>query len=222
MYICSTTRPDLSVSVSLLARVMSKPTTRHWNYLKNVLRYVSATKHLGITYGTTSTGLLGYTDSDYASCKDTRKSRSGSVFILYGGAVTWSSKLQTVIATSTAEAEYIAAANAARDAIWLKRICKDLDVKTDQAVPLYADNQSAIHMATNSADTARTKHIDVCYHFLRNNIARGNIRMIYCTTEDNVADMFTKPLPYSKLQKFSTKIGVDLAPTAAVLSVHWG
>jgi transposase InsO family protein len=222
MYICSTTRPDLSVSVSLLARVMSKPTTRHWNYLKNVMRYVSATKHLGITYGTTSTGLLGYTDSDYASCKDTRKSRSGSVFILYGGAVTWSSKLQTVIATSTAEAEYIAAANAARDAIWLKRICKDLDVKTDQAVPLYADNQSAIHMATNSADTARTKHIDVCYHFLRNNIARGNIRMIYCTTEDNVADMFTKPLPYSKLQKFSTKIGVDLAPTAAVLSVHWG
>lgn len=208
MYISSCTRPDIAYAVSTLARAMSKPTQRHWTIAKGVLRYLSATKSHGITYGLSDLPLQGWTDSDYAACKDSRKSRSGHVFTLYGGAITWSSKLQTVIALSTAEAEYIAASHAAREAVWLKRICNDIGIKTSQPVPLFADNQAAIHMAANSADNARTKHIDVCFHFLRHNVARGTIRLVHSRTDDNPADMFTKAMPRVKLEKFDSMIGV--------------
>ena len=209
MYITSTTRPDLCFSVNVLAKHMSKPAERHWLQLKNVLRYLAETKDYGITFGTTKEGLRGYTDSDYASCKDTRKSRGGYVFMLYGGAINWSSKQQSVIATSTAEAEYIAAALAAREAIWLKRVCNDLEINTKSPVPLLADNKASIHMATNSADTARTKHIDVAYHSLRHAIVRLAINMVFCKTDDNAADMFTKALAAEKLKKFSKMIGIN-------------
>jgi len=107
LYIATCTRPDLLTAVSMLARHMSKPTERHWVVLKGVLRYLAGTKTLGIQYGPGDFMLKGWSDADYATCKDTRRSRSGYVFTVGGGAVSWSSKLQTVVATSSAESEYI-------------------------------------------------------------------------------------------------------------------
>lgn len=208
MYISNVARPDIALATNCLAKHMCNPTERHYQLLKQVLRYLAGTKDDGITYGTAATPLIGYTDSDWAACKDTRRSRGGYVFLVYGGAVAWQSKQHTTVSTSTAEAEYISAAAAARQGIYLKRIGIDLDINTKEPVELNIDNRAAIHMATNAADTARTKHIDVCHHFLRARVNVGDIRTVYVSTNDNPADMFTKPLAGVKFNKFKHAIGM--------------
>jgi hypothetical protein len=208
LYLASVTRPDLAMTVSVLARHLTKPCTRHWQLLKHVLRYLKGTQTMGIMYGTSEEPLELYTDADYASCKDTRRSRNGFVFKMYGGAVSWSSKLQSVVAQSSAESEYIAGAHAARHAVWVRRLCTDMGLRISGPVRLQADNQAAIFMAANSADSSRTKHIEVPYHFLRQVVARGVIRMMHVSTEDNAADMFTKPLGDVKFKKFRSLIGM--------------
>ena len=208
MYIASVSRPDLCLPVSILAKHMASPAPRHWEQLKGLLRYVNGTRNLGITYGVSSSTLDCFTDSDWGACKDTRRSRSGFVFNLFGGAISWTSKQQTVVATSTAEAEYVATALCAREAIWLKKIVNFLSIECKGAVVLRADNQAAIKMASNASDSSRTKHIDITYHFLRHQVTARNIRMVYVSTDDNPADMFTKPLPAIKLDKFKCMIGM--------------
>ena len=210
MYISTFTRPDLQATVNMLARSMSKPTLRHWNLLKGVLRYLRATQSHGVVYGPSDNDELeGWTDSDFAACKDSRKSRGGFVFKLYGGAISWSSKMQECVATSTAEAEYIAGAQAAREGTWLKRLCWDLGNAKREPVPIWADNQAAIHMAVNASDSARTKHIDIVYHYFREAVQREFIRVGYVATDDNMADIFTKPLAFGKFDKFRALMGVE-------------
>jgi hypothetical protein len=209
LYIASVSRPDLSLAVSVLARHMSNPCERHWTLLKGVLRYLAGTKELGITYGTSAKQLEVWTDADYAACKDTRRSRGGYLFNLYGGAISWSSKLQSVVATSSAESEYIAAAHCAREAVWLRRVCAFLNIKHKGPLTVNADNKAAIFMATNSADTSRTKHIDVANHYVRNVAQRGIIKLEYINTANNAADIFTKPLPEAKFNKFRDIIGMS-------------
>jgi hypothetical protein len=144
MYLASICRPDLAVASGQLARHMAAPTERHWAQLKGVLRYLALTPNHGIVYGAGgATELQGYTDSDYAACTDTRKSRGAYVFMLHGGAVAWSSKRQTVVATSTTEAEYIAAAEAAREATWLRRMVHQLGVPLQGPLPLLVRQRSA-------------------------------------------------------------------------------
>ena len=122
--------------------------------------------------------------------------------------MSWSSKRQTVVAMSTAESEYIAACHAAKEALWLKRVCAFIGVETGGAVPLAADNQAAIQMAYNNSDKAKTKHIDVAYHFLRQVVTRGYVTMAYTNTDDNPADIYTKALGDIKFKKFRAMIGM--------------
>jgi transposase InsO family protein len=216
LYISSFTRPDISYAVSVLARHMANPAERHFTILKGVLRYLARTKDVGITFGglgdvSVPEPLVSFTDSDYASCKDTRRSRTGYVLQLYGGPIAWCSKLQTVVAMSSAESEYIACSAATRETVWLRRVCCDLRIPIVGPVPVNVDNQAAIHMATNASDSARTKHIDVCYHFLRDKVAKREIRTVYVSTNDNLADLFTKPLPESKFVGFCSKLGLRIA-----------
>ena len=208
LYLSYTTRPDLAVATSILARGMTKPCERLWVILKGVLRYVKGTTGRGITYGRSTTPIEVWTDADYAACKDTRRSRSGFICNVYGGAACWRTTLQTVVALSSAESEYIAAFYAARECTWLKRLCSDLGIPLEGAVPIKADNTAAIKMASNAGDSSRTKHIDVGYHFLREKVASGTIRMVQCSTDDNVADAFTKPLAETKLNKFILAMGM--------------
>jgi transposase InsO family protein len=211
LYIAHVTRPDLAVAVSLLARHMAAPTERHWGQLKTLLRYVKGTEALGIQFGGGSgegCALQAWCDADWAGCKDTRRSRSGFIFTLYGGAVSWRSKLQPVVATSTAEAEYIAAAAAAREAAWVLRTCGDLGLQLGMCMPLHCDNQGAIFLATNAADSPRTKHVDICYHFLRAAVARGVVRLVYINTKCNVADAFTKALSHASFVSFRQDMGL--------------
>ena len=126
---------------------------------------------------------------------DNRMSTSGHVYLVGGGAVSWYSKRQSTVATSTAEAEYIALYHATREAIWLRKLMADISGVRLSPVAVYADNQASIAVANNNTSSSRTKHIDIKYHFTREAIIDNNIRLVHCRTEDNVADIHTKLLP---------------------------
>ncbi|GLI71167.1 hypothetical protein VaNZ11_016269 [Volvox africanus] len=208
LYLSVGTRPDISYSVGALSRYMSKPTVEHWQAAKGVLRYLIGT-NVGISYSAkSSVGTLhGYCDSDYAGCVDTRRSTTGYVFLLTGGAVGWASRLQATVATSTAEAEYMASGAATKEALWFRHLARDLKLRVP-CVPIQCDNQAALKMSSNLITTPRSKHIDVLYHFVREHAARGEVKFLYCKSEDMVADVFTKPLPFPNFSKFVRAMGV--------------
>eukprot|EP00877_Chromochloris_zofingiensis_P009919 jgi/Chrzof1/5180/Cz15g15040.t1 len=154
MYLAITSRPDLAFSVGALARYMSCPTTVHWQAAKGVLRYLGGTVDYGITFGSDNSGLIGYCDADYAGDTDTRKSTTGYIFILHGGAITWSSKRQATVAASTTEAEYMAAAAAVKEALWLRTLLSELQLDIDN-ITIMADNHVEIRPLFSQTCTAR-------------------------------------------------------------------
>ncbi|GLC47439.1 hypothetical protein PLESTM_002074400 [Pleodorina starrii] len=209
LYLPVGTRPDISHSVGALARYMAKPTVEHWEFAKGVLRYVAGTTALGIVFSAKSSApsLHGYCDSDYAACVDTRRSTTGYVFLNAGGAVSWSSRLQPTVATSTAEAEYMASGSACKEALWFRHLARDLKLGVS-SVPIKCDNQAAIKIIENPISSARSKHIDVLHHFVRERVVRGEISYSYCKSADMVADCLTKPLPLPSFQKCVQSMGV--------------
>ena len=157
----------------------------------------------------TCSNIVGYVDSDYAGDLDKRRSQTGYVFMLSRNAISWKATLQSTIALSTAEAEYMAAAEAVKEAIWLRSLVDNLGLKQDITV-VYCDSQSAIHLSKNQMYHERTKHIDVHYHFLREIISQDNIIVRKIGTSDNAAHMLTKPIPISKFQPCLDIIGVHI------------
>ena len=152
--------------------------------------------------------MLGYCDADYAGDVDTRRSTTGYVFLYNGGALSWSSRRQPTVAASTTEAEYMAEAAAAKEAIWLRKLLGDLGVKVPATIKIMADNQSAIKLASNPVTSARSKHIDVLYHFVRERVAREEIEFEYIATAQMVADSLTKAVPEDKVVFCRNSMGV--------------
>jgi hypothetical protein len=198
LFLSTTTRPDVAFAVSALSRFMSAPTADHWEAAKRVLRYLAGTPHLGLTFTPDTSGLTGLCDADYAACVDTRRSTTGYVFLLNGTAVSWGSKLQTTVAVSTTEAEYMAAAAAIREALWLRTLLTDLSYSRDGPIEIFGDNQAALKVLRNPVITPRSKHIDVLHHFARERVMRGEIALSYVHTSANWADVLTKPLTAAK------------------------
>jgi len=186
---------------------MAKPTTEHWTAAKGVLRYLSGTANYGITFGGQELKLTAYCDADYGGDIDTRRSTTGYVFILGGGAISWSSRLQPTVAVSTTEAEYMAAAYAIKEALWLRTLLTEMGL--EDPITICADNQSAIKLLKNPVFTMRSKHIDVIYHFARERVIRKDIMFKYIPTSNMVADALTKPLPAAKLEYCRTAMGVS-------------
>ncbi|KAF8055085.1 Retrovirus-related Pol polyprotein from transposon TNT 1-94 [Scenedesmus sp. PABB004] len=209
LYLSITVRPDIAFAVSALTRFMSCPTTVHWGVAKGVLRYLAGTTNIGIIYGGIkgSLDLNGMCDSDYAADLDTRRSTTGYVFTLNGGAITWSSKKQQTVAASTTEAEYMAASAAVKEALWLRKLMSDLKVNIG-AIDILSDNQGAIKLLRNPVSSQRSKHIDVAHHFARERVARGEVTFHYVPTADNIADALTKPLALSKFVACRTGMGM--------------
>ena len=207
LYLSVCTRPDIAYAVGALSRYMSAPTTDHWRAAIGILRYLADTRDLGIVFG--NGGLIpeGYVDADYAGELDTRRSTTGYVFILAGGAISWSSRLQVTVAVSTVEAEYMGAASAVKEALWLKKLARDFGLEVGQ-ICIKGDNQGALKLLKHSMSTQRSKHIDVMHHFARERVLRGEVRFEYCSTEHMAADFLTKAVSPAKFAKCRSLIGI--------------
>jgi hypothetical protein len=208
MYLMVATRPDLSFSVGAVSQFMSSPGEEHWAAVKRIFRYVKGTADFKLILGGEGRELEGYTDADWGANDINRRSISGYCFTLGVGAVSWKSKKQTSVALSSTEAEYMALTQAAKEAIWIKSLLKELQRFLGEAVLIHVDNQSCIALAKNPEFHARTKHIDIQHHFIREKVEDGTIKLEYCPTKQMVADVLTKAVNKDKHQWCTKAMGV--------------
>lgn len=207
IYASIATRPDISFAVSQVSQFMENPGRAHWEATKRIFRYLKGTKHFALTYGHKAKGLEGYVDADGAS-QEHRHAITGWAFFIGGGAISWSSKKQELVTLSTAEAEYVAATHAAKELLWLRRFIGEVFRPLKTPTILYSDSQSAIALTRDGSYHARTKHIDIRYHFIRFAIEDGKITLIYCPTDDMTADTLTKALPTIQTNRFAKALGL--------------
>ncbi|KAG8486717.1 hypothetical protein CXB51_020156 [Gossypium anomalum] len=207
MYAMVCSRPDLSYAVSAVSRYMANPGKEHWKAVQWILRYLRGTTDVCLQFGRTEDGVIGYVDADFAGDLDRRRSLTGYVFTIGGCAISWKATLQTTVALSTTEAEYMAITEACKEAIWLKGLFSELNEDL-QISTVFCDSQSAIFLTKDQMFHERTKHIDVRYHFVRDIIARGDIVVSKISTHENPADMMTKSLPITKFEHCLDLVGV--------------
>ena len=216
MYAMLGTRPDIAFAVSVVSRYGSNPTDAHWSAVKRIFRYLKATVNLELTFRGSIFPLEGYSDADWAGDQDTRRSTSGYIFNIGSGAISWSSKRQPTVALSTCEAEYMGQTQATKEAIWLRRLLAELDLSgenhTTDAVLLFCDNEGAIALAKNPQFHARTKHIEIQHHYVRERAAAGDVDLQHVRTENQVADGLTKALPKDKFIPFRNALGLEAPP----------
>lgn len=207
LFAAQVTRPDINFSVNLLSRYLDNPKTPHWNAAKRIIRYLKGTIDFKITY-TGKSEICGYCDSDYAADIDDRKSTSGFIFTMNGGAISWGSRKQAVVAQSTAEAEYTALGMATKEAIWLRSLNYEI-LGVSNAIQMYCDNKSAIDMARNNNVSERTKHIDIKLKFVHNEIDNGKILLNHVPSDKMLADVLTKSLTREKHTNCVDKFGLQ-------------
>lgn len=211
MYIMMGSRPDLCFIVGYLARFQDAAGEEHWKHAKRVLRYLQATKKIGLVYrkNPKEPTVAAYVDADFASDETDRKCVSGFLLKVHGNTVAWSSKKQSTVAMSSTEAEYVAMSSCVSETIWMTGLMADLQHDALLfPVPLYEDNQGAIAMAERE-ETRRVKHIDVKFHFIRNAVADGKIKLIYIPTQKQQADILTKSLAAPTFVALRSKLGLD-------------
>ena len=201
-------RPDIMFSVCMCARFQANPKESHLSAVKRILRYLKHTPSIGLWYPKgASFVLLGYSDSDFAGCRVDRKSTSGGCHLLGRSLVSWCSKKQNSVALSTAEAEYIAAGACCAQILYMKQTLLDFGVRLEK-VPLLCDNESAVKIANNPVQHSRTKHIDIRHHFLRDHVANNDISLSSVRSEDQLADIFTKPLDEATFSRLRSELNV--------------
>ena len=216
MYAMLCTRPDVSYALSMTSRFQSDPGQCHRIAVKNILKYLRRTKDIFLIYGGQVGELVisGYTDAGFQFDLDGFRSQSGFLFCLNGGAVSWRSSKQDPVAYSTTEAEYIAASDAAKEAIWIKIFVFRLGVvpSITNPVDVYCDNNGATAQAKEPRSHQLSKHILKRFHLIREIIERGDVKIFRVHTDDNVANPLTKPLPQSKHDSHSRSIGIRFMP----------
>lgn len=202
LYVSTNTRPDIAAAVGILSQRIEKPRKIDLNECFRVLKYLIKTKNHSIILGShnSPSQLLAYTDANWAENKLTRKSTSGFLCQLFASPVSWSSKRQDVIAISTTESEFYALAETVREIKWLRSLLADFKIVAQKPITIFIDSQSCIKMIENEKFSNRTKHIDVRYKFAKDEITKGNIKLVYVPTETNIADMLTKPLAGTKIK----------------------
>jgi hypothetical protein len=233
-YLAQQTRPDLMFAVYTLAQYQSVCTQHDMIALTRIMRYLRGTWDLGLTFTKDVSGKCiimdqpdlrpeVYADASYAQ-EEGRKSRSGYVFLIAGAAVTWFSKNQPTVALSSTEAEYKALSDAVKEVLWIKMFIKELGLEGLNDVTINQDNLSTIAIAKNPIGHARMKHVDVTYHFLRDHVEKQDVKLVYCPTEDMVADVLTKALATREFRKFIQLMGLrslsDLRGAATAYFVH--
>ncbi|XP_021971467.1 uncharacterized mitochondrial protein AtMg00810-like [Helianthus annuus] len=213
------TRPDISYAVQQICIHMHRPSVDHWQALKRIIRYIQGTADYGLTLSSCSDiSLRAYTDADWAGCPDTRRSTSGYCVYMGPNLLSWSSKRQSTISRSSAEAEYRAVANVVAEICWLRNLLLELRRPLSKATLVYCDNISAIYLSSNPVQHQRTKHIELDIHFVREQVQRGTIRVLHTPTRLQIADIFTKGLPRVLFDDFRSSLNIrpPLASTAGV------
>jgi hypothetical protein len=190
-------RLDITYVINTLSRYLEKPGPAHWNTVKHLFGYLSGMADWKLTYGRVEKDLEGYANADGSMHKD-RKAISGYAFMIDGSTVSWCTKRQEIISLSTTEVEYVAATHTTKEALWLTSLLGELYGDFKGPVTLYSDNQSAIALTKDHQYHARTKHINIHFHFIRWVIEQGKMKLVYCPTNDMLADTFTKALPSVK------------------------
>jgi len=219
MYASVTTCPNITFVVSMLLQFLENPGEAHWEAVKRVFRYLSGTCDVALTYGGERHDLLGFTDADGAS-QEHRRAISGHAFIMDGGVVSWSLRKQELVTLSTAEAEYVAATHATKEGIWLRRLTGEILTSKPESMTLYCDNQAALKLMQDDNYHMHTKHIDICYHFIRNVVEWGLIDLQYCLTDDMTTDILTKVLPCWKVMQHVLGLGL-CRPCRGVMKLEW-
>ena len=215
MFAMTQTRPDLAYAESTLSRFNSNPSQGHLKAAKRVVRYLKGTRNLGITYRGGTQGFLNidsYADSNYAGDLETRRSTTGYVVFMAGGPVVWRAQRQKSVTLSSTEAEYYALSGIARELSWIRQFLTEVGYSGPDLRPavIHGDNQGSLYLAENPQYHQKTKHIDVQYHYIRQEIKAGNIVLDYVPTENMAADGVTKPLPLTGHQRFVKLLNMEV------------
>ncbi|XP_042954512.1 secreted RxLR effector protein 161-like [Carya illinoinensis] len=211
MYAQICTRPDICLAVGLLGRYQSNPGLQHWIATKKVMRYLQGTKNYMLTYRhTENLQVVGYSDSDFVGCVDTRKSISGYIFLLAEGAISWKSTKQSIVATSTMEAQFIACYEATTQAIWLKNFISGFKIvdSIQKPIKIICDNTAAVLFSKNNKRGSRSKHIDINYLSVRESIKYNVVYIEHTSTDLMLADLMTKGLSVKQFQGHVDHIGL--------------
>nr|GFA72697.1 ribonuclease H-like domain-containing protein [Tanacetum cinerariifolium] len=199
-------RPDLQFAIYMCARYQARPTKKHVHAVKRIFRYLHGTVHWGLWYPKdSSVALTAFADTDHVGYQDTRRSTSGSVQFLGERLINWSSNRQKSAAISSTEAEYIALSGCCAQILWMRSQLSDYGLAFNK-IPMYCDNKSAIALCCNNVQHSRSKHIDIGYHFIKEQVENGVIELYFVNTEYQLADLFTKALGRDKIKFLTTKL----------------
>ncbi|GJW31305.1 retrotransposon protein, putative, ty1-copia subclass [Tanacetum coccineum] len=213
MYAVRCTRPDVAFAQNMTSRFQQNPGEEHWTAVKNILKYLRNTKDMFLVYGGNMERELRvscYTDAGYLTDADNLKSQTGYVFVLNGGAVDWKSTKQSIFATSSTDAEYIAAFDASKEAVWIRKFISGLGIvpTIEEPISMYCDNTGAIAIAKDDGVTKGARHFRAKVHYLRETIKLGDVKIEKIDTDDNLADPFTKALAFPKHSELTRNIGL--------------
>lgn len=204
------TRADIAVHNAVLMRYASDPRPIHWRLVLHLLAYLKTTIDLVITYRKGGDiKPYGYSDSSFADDPDSRKSTAGHVFMVAGGPVGWKAKTQCCVSTSTGEAEFVGVFEGGKQAKWMYSWFTEVDIYVDRPITVFCDNNAAVALTQNTGGHSRIKHVNVKTHWIREAVACGDIHVHPISTEENVADLFTKSLPRAKLEYLIKKMGME-------------
>ncbi|KAK9074412.1 hypothetical protein SSX86_007010 [Deinandra increscens subsp. villosa] len=207
------TRPDISYAVQQVCMHMHDPRIEHLNALKRILRYIKGTIAMGLHIRPSPvTSLVSYTDADWAGCPDTRRSTSGYCVFLGDNLISWSSKRQSTISRSSAEAEYRGVAHVVAEICWIRNLLLELHRPLSRTSLVYCDNVSAIYLSGNPVQHQRTKHIEIDIHFVREKVQLGQVRVLHVPSRYQVADIFTKGLPRILFDEFRSSLSIRDPP----------
>ena len=210
------TRVDILAAVAECAKFMSCAGRVHWRALKRILRYLSGTRHWGLVYRSTGKTLnepwdiVLYVDSNHAECPDTRRSRYGYLILLNGCPISFGTGMRKRCSASTPEAEYVALAHGLKELLWSIQMLTAMGIKVKLPAPVFEDNQTCIAIANNYMSQKRTRYVDIRYHFIRDYVKDGTIKLFYCETIKMLADILTKALPRPQHQRLRSQIMTDV------------
>jgi hypothetical protein len=203
--------PDITFAVSILSRFLENPGDIHWDTVKCISCYLQGTKDSQLTYGSEWHDLEGYSNAN-GSTQEDHYTISGYTFLIAGGTIAWSSRKQELITLSMAEAEYVVTMHAAKEALWLHKFIHEVFPEIlILPTTIHCDNQAAIKLITTDNYHSRTKHLDQWYNFICNIASKGMIKLMYCLTNDMVADVLMKALPKWKVAAHTNTLGMHHA-----------